>query len=65
MLHRVALVRTVVSEERSAAFIMVARIGEPWTKLAVASNRRKLRRNTMDGGATFLRNVGFYKSHTV
>jgi hypothetical protein len=46
MLHRVALVRTDVSEESSASFIRVARIGELGTTLAVTSNRRTLRRNT-------------------
>jgi hypothetical protein len=37
MLHRVALVRTVVSEELSASFIRVTRIGELGTTLAVTS----------------------------
>jgi hypothetical protein len=46
MLHRVALVRIYVSEELSASFIRVTRIGEPGTTLAVTSNRRMLRRNT-------------------
>jgi hypothetical protein len=36
MLHRVALVRTDVSEELRASIIMLKRIGEP----AVNSNRR-------------------------
>jgi hypothetical protein len=45
MLHRVALVRTDVSEELSASFIRVTRIGELGTRLAVTSNRRTLRRN--------------------
>jgi hypothetical protein len=54
MLRRVALVITDVSEEISASFIRVARIGELGTTLAVTSNRR----------AEFLRNVGSYKSHT-
>jgi hypothetical protein len=45
MLRRVALVRTDVSEELSASFIRVTRIGELGT-LAVTSNRRTLRRNT-------------------
>jgi hypothetical protein len=40
MLHRVALVRTDVSEEHSASFIRVTRIGELGTTLAVTSNRR-------------------------
>jgi hypothetical protein len=46
MLRRVALVRTHVSEERSASFIRVTRIGELGTTLAATSNRRTLRRNT-------------------
>jgi hypothetical protein len=49
MLRRVALVRTDVSEEFSASFIRVTRIGELGTRLAVTSNRRTLR--------IFLRNV--------
>jgi hypothetical protein len=40
MLGRVTLVRTDVSEERSASFIRVTRIGELGTTLAVTSNRR-------------------------
>jgi hypothetical protein len=43
MLRRVALVRTDVSEERSASFIRVTRIGERVTTLAVTSNRHTLR----------------------
>jgi hypothetical protein len=46
MLHSVALVRTDVSEEFSASFIRVTRIGELGTTLAVTSNRHTLRRNT-------------------
>jgi hypothetical protein len=46
MLRRVALVRTDVSEELSASFIRVTRIGELGTTLAATSNRRTLRRNT-------------------
>jgi hypothetical protein len=46
ILRRVALVRTNVSEELSASFIRVTRIGELETPLAVTSNRRTLRRNT-------------------
>jgi hypothetical protein len=37
MLRRVALVRTDVSEELSASFIRVTRIGELGTRLAVTS----------------------------
>jgi hypothetical protein len=44
MLHRVALVRTDVSEELSTYLIRVTRIGELGTTLAVTSNRRTLRR---------------------
>jgi hypothetical protein len=40
MLRRVALVRTDVSEELSAFFIRVTRIGELGTAVAVTSNRR-------------------------
>jgi hypothetical protein len=47
ILRRVALVRTDVSEELSASFIKVAKIGELGTTLAVTSNRRSLRRNTI------------------
>jgi hypothetical protein len=42
MLRRVALVRTDVSEEISASFIRVTRIGELGTTIAVTSNRRFL-----------------------
>jgi hypothetical protein len=46
MLRCVALVRTDVSEVRSASFIRVTRLGELGITLAVTSNRRTLRRNT-------------------
>jgi hypothetical protein len=42
MLRRVVLVRTDVSEERSASFIRATRIGEVGTTLAVTSNRSTL-----------------------
>jgi hypothetical protein len=42
MLRRVALVRTDVSEELSATFIRVTRIGELGTTLVASSNRRTL-----------------------
>jgi hypothetical protein len=51
--RRVALLRTDVSEERNAFIIWITRIGELGTTLAPD-----------DGGAKFLRNVGYYKSHT-
>jgi hypothetical protein len=47
MLRHVAPVRTDVSEELSASFIRVTRMGELGTMLAVTSNRRTLRRNTL------------------
>jgi hypothetical protein len=56
MLRRVALVSTYDSEELSASFIRVTRIGVLGKTLAVAS--------VDEGGAKFLRNVGSYKSHT-
>jgi hypothetical protein len=64
MLRRVALVGTDVSEELSASFMSVTRIGELGTTLAVTSNRRMLRRNCHpdEGGAKFLRNIGSYKT---
>jgi hypothetical protein len=46
MLRRLALVRTDVSEELSATFTRVTRIGELRKTLAVTRNRRTLRRNT-------------------
>jgi hypothetical protein len=45
-LHRVALVRTDVSEELSASFVRATRIVELGTTSAVTSNGRTLRRNT-------------------
>jgi hypothetical protein len=63
MLRRVALVRTDVSESASLiSLIIVTKIGELGTTLAVTSNRRTPRRNTDscdpdEGGAKFLRNV--------
>jgi hypothetical protein len=50
MLHRAALVRTDVSEERSASFIRVTRIGELGTTLAVTSHRSKLRASVASYG---------------
>jgi hypothetical protein len=47
MLRRVALIRTDVSEDGSASFIRVTRIGEQGTTLAVTSNRRRLRRSNV------------------
>jgi hypothetical protein len=47
MLRRVALVRTDVSEEPSASFIRVTRVGELGTTQAATSNRCMLWRNTV------------------
>jgi hypothetical protein len=46
ILLRVAVVRPVISEELSASFIRVTRIGELGITLAVTSNRHTLRRIT-------------------
>jgi hypothetical protein len=46
MLRRVALVRTDVSEDRSASIIRITRIRELGATLAVTSNRPSLRRAT-------------------
>jgi hypothetical protein len=46
MLRRVALALTDVSEEPSASFIRVTKIGELGITLAATSNRRTLRKNT-------------------
>jgi hypothetical protein len=48
MLHRVAIVRTDVSEEHSASIIRLSRIGELGT-LAITTNWRMLRRNLTEG----------------
>jgi hypothetical protein len=45
MIRRVVLVRTDISEEFTASFIKVTRIGEIETTLYVTSNGSKLRRN--------------------
>jgi hypothetical protein len=79
MLRRVALVRTDVSEELSAS-IKATRIGELGTTLVLTRTfLRSLRRLVVtasvfpsftdscypdEGGAKFLRIVGFYRSHT-
>jgi hypothetical protein len=54
MLRCVALVRNDISEELSASFIRVTRIGELGTTLAVTDNRRTLQRNTKLQLALFL-----------
>jgi hypothetical protein len=46
ILRRLALIRTDVSEDRSASIIRVTRIEELGTMLAVTSNLRTLRINT-------------------
>jgi hypothetical protein len=56
MLHRVALVRTDVSEELSASIITVTRMGELGT-LAVTCNRRKLVTQAKRAHFIFLRSL--------
>jgi hypothetical protein len=51
MLRRVALARTDGSEELSASFIRVTRIGELGTTLAVTSNRRSVHERSDQGPA--------------
>jgi hypothetical protein len=67
MLCNMALVRTDISEEPSASFIRVTRIGELGTTLAVTSNQHTLQFTDSchpdEGGARFLQNVGSYKNH--
>jgi hypothetical protein len=58
MLRRVALVRTHVSEERSASINRVIKIGELGTRLFTYSCHPD------DGGANLFRNIGSYKSYT-
>jgi hypothetical protein len=60
MLRRVAPVRTDVSEESSASFIRVTKIGQLGTTIAATAKRRKLRRNKI---SKLFRNVGSYNSH--
>jgi hypothetical protein len=62
MLRRVDLVRTDVSDELSASFIKVTRIGELGTTLSVTSNRRTLRRNTKRSSeiSVYLRTTWLY-----
>jgi hypothetical protein len=59
MLHRVALVRTDVSEESSASIVIITRIGELGTTLAVTSNRCKMQRDTVSKSVNiiFISNV--------
>jgi hypothetical protein len=60
MLRRVAFIRIDVSEELRASIIRVTRICELGT-LAVT---RTDARCDDDGGAMFLRKLGYYKRHT-
>jgi hypothetical protein len=53
----VALARTEVSEEINASIIRVTRIGELGATLADSCNPD-------DGGAKFLRIIGYYKNQT-
>jgi hypothetical protein len=68
MLRRVAVIRTYVLEERITSIIMMTRIGELETTLAVAAEARceetAYSCHPDDGEAKFLVNAGNYKSHT-
>jgi hypothetical protein len=55
MLCRVALIRTDVSEELSASFIRLTRIGELGKTLAVTSNRRMQHGDFIRSELKFLR----------
>jgi hypothetical protein len=59
-----ALVRFDVSEELRASINRVTRIGKLRTTLAANSSRRTVACHPEDGGTKFLRNSGFYQSHT-
>jgi hypothetical protein len=65
MLRRVALGRTDVSEELSASFTRVTRIGGLGTTLVTASviHSSPILVTLMTGGAKFFRNVDSYKNH--
>jgi hypothetical protein len=52
MLRHVALVRTDVSEEFSASFIRVTRIGELGRTVAVTNNRRTLMKKALSSSET-------------
>jgi hypothetical protein len=68
MLCRVALVETDVSEELSASFIRVTRIGELGTMLVATNNRHTLVHRLLVTARVVLSSpilVGSYKSHTV
>jgi hypothetical protein len=64
MLRHVALVRTDVSEELSASFIRVTRIGELGTTLAGSVRRLLVTASVVPRRRYVPRNVGSYKSHT-
>jgi hypothetical protein len=63
MLRRVALVRTDVTEERTASIARVTRIGELGTKSVVTRKRSTLRRNTIS--SIFSQRVRFLVTTTV
>jgi hypothetical protein len=63
MVSRVTLVSTDVSEEGLASIFMVTIMGELGTKAVIPSS--EICGALTVGAATFPRNVGSYKSHTV
>jgi hypothetical protein len=69
ILRRVALVITDVSEDPSASFIRVKRIGELGTTLAATGTDARCEEIRSESHLVFLRSVsrllvGSYKSHT-
>jgi hypothetical protein len=64
-LRRVALLRTDVSDELSASFIRVTRIGEVGTTLVLNSNRRTLRRNSSPILVTLMKEALSYSETSV
>jgi hypothetical protein len=65
MLRRVVLVRTDVSEEPSASFIRVTRIGELGTTLAATSNRRTLRRFSFEPHGVTSQKTPFFNTQVI
>jgi hypothetical protein len=61
MLRRLPLVRTDVSEELSASFIRMTRMGELGTTLAVTSSRSTMRRFLQEPHGVTFNKMEFFK----
>jgi hypothetical protein len=61
MLRRVTLVRTDVSEDLSASFIKVTRIGELGTMLVLTINRCKLRSSQLASVDSYSQRCSYFK----